>query len=119
MSEEVKVVNNDEKNWAMFCHLSALVGFIIPFGNIIGPLVIWLMKKNEYPMVDVEGKKSLNFQILVSIAAFVAFLLMFVLIGIILLPIIGILALIFVIIASIKVSKGEEYNYPINVKIIS
>ncbi len=112
MSEEAKVVNNDEKNWAMFCHLGGLFGFI-------PPLVIWLMKKDEFPMVDREGKKALNFQILMTIAFFVAFLLTFVLIGVFLFPLIAIFSLVCVIMAAVKVSKGEEYNYPINVKFIS
>ncbi len=77
------------------------------------------MKKDEFPMVDREGKKALNFQILMTIASLIAFILTFVLIGIFLLPLIVIFSLVCTIMATIKVSKGEEYNYPINVKFIS
>jgi hypothetical protein len=50
------------RNWATFCHLAALAGFIgIPFGNILGPLITWLVKRNEYPLVDQQGKEALNF----------------------------------------------------------
>ncbi len=122
MTEEVKDVqnlNNEEKNWAMACHLATLIGIFIPFGNIIAPLVIWLMKKDQMPMVAREGKKSLNFQILVTICVFVAFLLMFVIIGAFLLPVIGIAAIVFVVIATVKVSNGVDYQYPVNVKFIS
>jgi uncharacterized Tic20 family protein len=49
--------------WAMFCHIAAFAFFIFPFGNILGPLVIWLIKKETYPFVDEQGKESLNFQI--------------------------------------------------------
>jgi uncharacterized Tic20 family protein len=53
--------------WNMLCHLSALAGFIgIPFGNILGPLIVWQIKKNEFPSVDVHGKAALNFQITVT-----------------------------------------------------
>jgi hypothetical protein len=52
------------RNWAMGCHLAALALYIgIPFGNIFGPLIIWLIKKDEIPLVDEQGKESLNFQI--------------------------------------------------------
>lgn len=53
---------SEEKNWAMFCHLSALAGFIIPFGNVIGPLILWSMKKDFSELVDKEGKKHLIFR---------------------------------------------------------
>ena len=62
-NEEKKesVQDKDAKMWAMFCHLSALVGFVIPFGNIIGPLIIWILKKEEYELVNLNGKEALNY----------------------------------------------------------
>ena len=66
-------MSKDEKMWGMFCHLSALAGYIgIPFGNIIGPLIIWMVKKEQFKFVDDQGKESLNFQITITIAAFIA-----------------------------------------------
>ena len=61
--------DNDERTWAMFCHLSALLGVLtqIPFGNIIGPLVVWLLKRDRYPLVNDQGKESLNFQITIVV----------------------------------------------------
>ena len=56
------------RTWNMLCHLSALAGFIIPFGNILGPLLVWQIKKNEIPSTNVHGKAALNFQITVVIA---------------------------------------------------
>ena len=71
--------------WNMLCHLSALAGFVIPFGNILGPLIIWQIKKNEFPSVEIHGKASLNFQITVFIAVlaaiFAGFVLMIIGIG--------------------------------------
>ena len=110
--------NKDANMWGMLCHLSALAGFIIPFGNVIGPLVVWLIKKNEIPFVDDQGKESLNFQIMVSIAMLISAALIVVCIGAILLPLIGIAALVFVIIASIKADNGEQYRYPFNLRLI-
>ena len=57
------------RTWNMFCHLSALAGYIgVPFGNVIGPLIVWQIKKNEIPSVDAHGKAALNFQITVLLA---------------------------------------------------
>jgi uncharacterized protein len=108
------------RTWNMFCHLSALAGYIgVPLGSIIGPLIVWQIKKNEFPSVDAHGKAALNFQITVLLAALVAaaamFVGMFICIGWLLLPVvvlIGLAGLIFPIIAGIKASNGEDYKYP-------
>lgn len=109
----------DEKQahqWGMFCHLAALSGFIIPMGWIVGPLILWLMKKQEHPFIDACGKEAVNFQITVVIAFVISFILCFVIIGFILLPIVAIGSLIFVIMASVKASDGEEYQYPLSIR---
>ncbi|HDZ22988.1 MAG TPA: DUF4870 domain-containing protein [Desulfobacteraceae bacterium] len=93
--------DNQDRTWAMFCHLTALSACIIPFGNIIGPLVIWLIKKDEIAIVDEHGKESLNFQISMSIYSIISFFLCFVFIGFLLLPAVLIVGLVFVIIATI------------------
>jgi uncharacterized protein len=95
-----------------------LAGLVIPFGNIIGPLVVWLMKKNEIPFVDDQGKESLNFQITIAIALVVSFLLVFVLVGFLLLPAVGIFGLVFTIIAGIKANEGQTYRYPFAIRLI-
>jgi uncharacterized Tic20 family protein len=111
-------MTTDEKNWGMYCHLAAFAGLVIPFGNVLGPLIIWIIKKDEYTFVDQEGKESLNFQITVAIAAIVAGLLSVVLIGIPLLIAIVIFALIFVIKAVMETSEGRSYRYPYNLRLI-
>ena len=112
-------VSKEEQNWAMICHLVALAGFIIPFGNVIGPLVVWLIKRGEMPLVDRHGKESLNFQITVAIAALVSMALMVVLVGFVLLAIVGIGALVLTIRAAIKVSNGElDYTYPMTIRLL-
>jgi Uncharacterized protein conserved in bacteria len=111
-------VTKDAKTWGMLCHLSALAGFIIPFGNLIGPLVIWQLKKNEFSFVDDQGKESLNFQITIAIAAIICFLLIFVVVGMLLLPIVGIFALVFIIIGTIKANEGVAYRYPFALRLI-
>jgi hypothetical protein len=90
----------------------------IPFGNILGPLIIWLVKRNDHPFIDDQGKESLNFQITVMIAILICIPLMFVCVGFILAPAIGIAAVVLVIIASIRASKGEAYRYPWTLRLI-
>ncbi len=119
MNEVSTTVSKQEQNWAMLCHLSALAGFVIPFGNLIGPLVVWLLKRAEMPQVEIHGKESLNFQITVTIAALISAALFFILIGFVLIAIVGIGALVLTIMASIKVSNGEmTYRYPFAIRLL-
>ena len=119
---EVQAVQGTDKQaytWGMLCHLAALAGFIgIPFGNVIGPLVIWLIKKDEFAFVDDNGKESLNFQISVTICALVAAILIVVVIGIFLLIALAVADLVFIIMAAVKASKGETYRYPLSIKFL-
>ena len=102
--------------WNMLCHLSALAGFVIPFGNILGPLIVWQIKKNEFPSVEIHGKAALNFQITVAIAALagivVAVVLSFFCVGYLLFPVvmlIGLAGLVFAVIAGNQANNGEDY----------
>ncbi len=108
----------DAKTWAMLCHIGAFAGYIIPFGHIIAPLVIWLIKKDESPFVDDQGKESLNFQISMSIYAIIAALLTLVVIGIVLLIAVVIFDVIMVIIAAVRANNGERYRYPLCMRFI-
>ena len=110
--------NREAQQWAMFAHLSALVGFIIPLGNVIGPLVIWQLKK-DVPFVVDQGKEAVNFQITVIIAAAICFLLMFIFIGALLLPVVGVAALVLTIIGGVKANGGERYRYPFAFRLIT
>jgi hypothetical protein len=111
---------NQARMWNMWCHLSALAGCLgIPFGNIIGPVVVWQIKKNEFPSVDYHGKAALNFQITATIAIAVlvisGFILSFFCVGYLLFPVAGLIGLadlVFTIIAGIKANDGVEYKYP-------
>ena len=112
-------VSKDEQNWAMICHLAALAGFLIPFGNIVGPLIVWLIKRAEMPMVERHGKEAVNFQITVSIAIVVCIVLMLVLVGFLLAFIVGLGALVLTIVAAVKVSNGNyEYRYPLTIRLL-
>lgn len=113
----VAAADANARQWGMIAHLAALAGFVIPFGNIIGPLVVWQTHK-EQPFVVDQGKEALNFQITVAIAALICFVLMFIAIGLLLLPVVGIAALVFTIIAALKANDGERYRYPFSIRLI-
>ncbi len=112
-------VSKDARMWAMFCHLAALTGFGIWFlGFIVGPLIIWLIKKDEFPFVNEHGKEAVNFQISMMIYAIVSAFLFLVGIGFLLLSAVFIVDLIFLIIAAIKANNGEHYRYPLTIRFI-
>ena len=108
----------ESRQWGLFAHLSALVGLIIPFGNILGPLIIWQIKKAEMPFVDDQGKEAVNFNITVLIAVIVSGLLTLVLIGFVLLFAVGIAWLVLTIMAAMKANEGAAYRYPFTLRLI-
>lgn len=112
-------ISAEERQWAMFAHLAALAGLVIPFGNIIGPLVVWLIKREAMPFVADQGKEAVNFQITVAIAAIVSMILIVVVIGFVLLFVIGVAALILTIIAALKANEGVAYRYPFTLRLIN
>jgi uncharacterized Tic20 family protein len=108
----------DERTWAMLCHISTLSGFIIPFGNIIAPLIIWMIKKDEFPLVADQGKEVVNFQISLTIYILISIVLIILLIGIALLIGLGLFDLIVTIIGAMKANEGEKYRYPLAIRFI-
>lgn len=109
----------------MWCHLSALSGLIVPFGNVLGPLLVWQIKKNEFPGVEAHGKAAINFQLTVLIALvatlIAGFILSFICIGALLfflLPVIGLCSIIFAIMAGLKANEGKDYKYPYSLNLI-
>jgi uncharacterized Tic20 family protein len=116
--KEIRVLSETERNWAMFCHLSAFAGYFIPFGGVIGPFVIWMSKRDESTWINENGKASLNFQLSMLMYLILAAPLCLILIGIPIIGVLVILRIIFIVIASIKASKGEEFRYPLAIPFI-
>ena len=121
----------------MLCHLAAFGGLFIPFGNILGPLIVWLVKRYDSPFIDHHGKEALNFQICTTILVFVLLIIFIVMRAIAgFIGIIGIIATLFgfiamlialavfvysvvvTIIAAIRANEGIEYRYPISIRLI-
>lgn len=108
-----------ERTWAMFAHLSSFLGWIgIPLANIIAPLIMWQIKKNEMPFGSSQAKECLNFQISMTIYAIVSFILCFVLIGFVCLVALFVFDVVVTIIAAIKANDGIEYRYPLTIRFI-
>jgi uncharacterized Tic20 family protein len=103
----------DQRMWATLAHLSGLVL------SIVGPLVIYLLMKDRGRFVRSQALEALNFQITVLIAVVVSSVLILVLIGLVLLPIIGVAAFVLMILAAIAANRGEEYHYPLTLRLVS
>lgn len=107
----------DEKTWGMLAHLSGLIASLVglPF---LGPLVVMLTRGKESAWVNAQAKEALNFQITVTIALAVSALLMLACIGAVLLPVVGVAALIFTVIGAIKANEGQLYRYPLTLRLV-
>ena len=108
----------DDRTWAMLCHLSGLAGYVIPFGNILGPLIIWLIKRDQSWFVDDQGKEALNFQISWAIYMIVSLVAILVLVGIVLVAIVAVGGLVLLIVAAVKANEGIAYRYPLTIRFI-
>ena len=111
--------NKDARLWATLCHLATFLGFTaIPFAHILGPLGVWLFKRNEYPFVDTHGKEALNFQISMTIYGLISTITICVGIGIVMLVAVVIIDVVFTVIAAIKANNGETYEYPLTIRLV-
>ena len=118
MSGSTPLNDSDARMWAMLTHLSALPGSFFVIGAVVAPIVIWQIQKDKSAYVDYHGKEAVNFQITMAIAFAVSFLLMFVLVGIFLIWVVGIVWLVLTIIAAVKANNGEYYRYPLTIRFI-
>jgi uncharacterized protein len=109
-----------ERQWAMGCHLAALAGYMMSFlaANLVGPLIIWLLKRDEGTFIDDQGKESVNFQISLLIYSLACVLMIFIGIGLFLLIPLGIFGFVCPIIGAVKASDGIPYRYPLCIRFI-
>jgi len=106
---------------AMLCHLLAFAGLLVPHFpgvGIVGPLILWAIKKDSMPFVNEQGKEAINFNITVSIAAAVCLVTFWLLLPILLLIGIAIAWVVFTIIAAIKANDGQHYRYPLTLRLV-
>lgn len=116
--ESASGVTDDEQTWGVLAHVSAFAGLFVPFGNILGPLLVWLVKKDESRFVDANGKQSLNFQISWTILMFVSLVTIPLGIGVVAVPLVALAWLILVVIAAVRASEKEVYDYPLTIDFV-
>lgn len=109
----------ESRKWAMFTHFAALIAFIIPVIGIMVPVLVWQLKKDQFPAVDNHGKATLNFVLTAYLAWIVGVALSLVVIGIPILFGVYICGIIFPIIAGVKANNGLEWHYPVSFKFIN
>jgi len=114
----MQTTTQDDRTWEMLSHLAALAGLVVPFGNIFGPLIVWLIKKDQSWFVNDQGKEAINFQISVTIYLIIAGLSFLVLIGIVLFPLVALFGIILTIIAALKANDGITYRYPLTIRLL-
>ena len=122
MSEQTETsaaIPRDARKWAMLCHIVALVGLLgNGIGFVLGPLLVWMIKKEDHPFVDEQGKEAVNFQITMMLLAIACGLLAFFVIGLLLLPFVLIVAVVFSVVGAVKANEGEHYRYPFALRLI-
>ncbi|NNE37616.1 MAG: DUF4870 domain-containing protein [Gammaproteobacteria bacterium] len=115
-NEMIERPDKDARNWAMICHLSGLVGFVMPFGNVLGPLIVWAIKKDDDPFINDQGKEALNYQLTMTLCLIISAILILVVIGILLISVLCLYILFMIIIASINANDGVYYRYPLTIR---
>jgi uncharacterized protein len=109
----------NERTWGMLAHLSALSGVVLwLLGCILGPLAVWIARRDQSAFVAEHAREALNFNITIVLAALVCMLLMLVFVGFILGTALFVVWLVFTLIGAIKASEGEHYRYPFSLRLV-
>jgi uncharacterized Tic20 family protein len=106
----------DERTWGMLAHLSSVIAILLGGMSFLGPLIVWLVKKDQSPFVDDQGKEALNFQIAVLLASLICGVTCILLI---LVPVILVANIVYSIIAAMEANKGVYYRYPYTLRLIN
>ena len=111
--------SKDERNLAMFAHLSAFAGLIFPAGgNVIAPLIVWLTQREKSAFVADQALEALNFNITVFLAEIVCAFLFIVGIGIVLGLLLSIVWLIGTILGAVRASEGQRFRHRLNLRLV-
>jgi uncharacterized protein len=108
----------ESRMWASLAHISAFAGLVFPFGSVLGPLLIWLVKREEMPFVDDQGKEALNFNISMALYMVASVLLILVLVGIAMVVVLSFAWVVLVILAAVRSNEGIPYRYPLTIRFI-
>ena len=119
VTEPTGVPTQDERTWGMVAHLAALAFFIFPFGNILGPLIVYLAKRDHSAFVAAHAKEALNFNITVLLGGLVSCLLLLIFIGVLFGALIILFWLVMTIVAALKANEGLPYRYPFTLRLVT
>ena len=115
---EAGTVDQEVRNTAVAAHLSTLVGLVVPFGSVIGPLAVWLTRRERDPFIDQAGREALNFGITIAIYGAVLLVATLLLVGIPLL-IVGMIGwVVLACLAATRASQGQAYRYPLTLRLV-
>ncbi len=117
-TKTAQLTDKEIRTWAAITHIAAFSFLVLPFGNIFGPLSIWIIKREHSPFIDFHGKQEVNFQISLTLYVFIAGILIFFLVGIPLLVLVFLLGFIIPIVAAVKSLNGEYYYPPMTIQFI-
>ncbi len=108
-----------ERTWGLIAHLSALAGLLVPpIGHVLGPLVVWLVKREKSAFVADQAREALNFNITMTLVGIACVILAFILIGFFAGVIAGLYWLVMVIVAGVKANEGVSYRYPFALRLV-
>ena len=112
--------NESDRSWCIGLHLSGLSGIVLGFAlaHVVAPLVIWLLKRAESPLIDTTGKEVLNFQLSFTLYFAIAWALCWLLIGFLILPVLLVIWIVCIILAAVRTSNGELYRYPMTIRFL-
>jgi uncharacterized Tic20 family protein len=118
MVERLIVGSSMQTFRATLCHAAALSGFVLPFGNILVPLVLWFLWKDRSSLVEAQGKEAVNFQAVMTLFYLLSILLIPILVGLLLLVGFGLFSLIMTVTAMVKTHRGEMFHYPLSLRLL-
>ena len=109
----------DERMWAALCHLAAFAGLpAAGLMGILGPLIVWLLKKDQSPLVDDQGKEAVNFQLSMLIYGLICMPTLCIGIGFVLLPSLVVLNVVLTVVAAVRANQGVAYRYPLTLRLV-
>ncbi|HEY4772067.1 MAG TPA: DUF4870 domain-containing protein [Steroidobacteraceae bacterium] len=119
VTESTGMPTQDERTWGMVAHLAALAFFIFPFGNILGPLIVYLAKRDQSAFVAAHAREALNFNITVALGGLLSCLLLLLFIGVLFAALILLFWLVMTIVAALKANEGLPYRYPFTLRLVT
>ena len=119
VTESTGMPTQDERPWGMVAHLAALAFFIFPFGNILGPLIVYLAKRDQSAFVAAHAREALNFNITVALGGLLSCLLLLLFIGVLFAALILLFWLVMTIVAALKANEGLPYRYPFTLRLVT